>query len=81
MMKTRQFLFYAAAVWTGLFTTVTAAVGQDWLPTGAPITNWQAIAVSADGCKLAAASGNGLIFTSTTFGATWSATAAPVTNW
>jgi hypothetical protein len=49
-------------------------VAQAWVQTSAPITNWIALASSADGTKLAATAGYnvaGSLFTSTNSGETW----------
>ena len=55
---------------------------QSWMQTSAPITNWTALASSADGTKLfAAANGPGGIFASSNSGLTWTQTSAPVLNW
>src|SRR6266404_2474888 len=59
---------------------------QNWTQTSAPQNTWNAIAMSADGTKLAAVAGigfggDGLIYTSTDSGKTWIATSAPFRNW
>jgi len=62
---------------------------QTWTQASAPTTNWQAIAMSADGTRLIAAGGsyfgaaNGLgpIFLSTNAGVSWTQSSAPITNW
>ena len=64
-----------------LFTSATSVFPQNWMPTSAPITNWSAIAMSADGSRLVAAVQNGLIYVSTNGGSNWTGTSAPVTNW
>ena len=58
-----------------------AAHSQTWKQLNAPITNWSAIACSADGSKVVAAVWQGPIYTSTNSGSNWLATSAPVTNW
>jgi hypothetical protein len=57
--------------------------GQDvnWTATGAPFTNWQAIACSSDGTKVVALVFGGGIYSTTNSGSTWTPTSAPVTNW
>lgn len=67
--------------------------GISWTATSAPCTNWQAVASSADGTKLAAAvtgvidvngagyETDGLIYTSTNAGAIWTAATAPALGW
>jgi hypothetical protein len=62
--------------------------GASWAPSGTPAGNWAAVAASADGTKIAAASHSseasgysGLIYTSSDFGATWSHTNAPLNDW
>src|SRR5438874_1898424 len=57
------------------------ARAQSWAQTSAPVTNWSAIACSADGRKVVAAVYGGPIYSSTDSGATWASTTAPVTNW
>lgn len=54
----------------GLITMVRAVSAQTWTQTSAPITNWQAIACSADGSKIVAGFRGGM-YTSTNFGANW----------
>lgn len=66
-----------ATLW--LFTT--HAIAQDWTQTGAPTDSWQSIATSADGTKLVAVSGVGLIHASTNSGTDWNATSAPDKFW
>ena len=60
-------------------------VGQTWMATSAPRTNWASVASSSDGTRLVAVAGfpgpAGLIYTSTDAGANWTATSAPSTNW
>jgi hypothetical protein len=56
-------------------------LAQGWTLTSAPITNWQAVASSADGTKLVAVVNGGPIYTSADSGASWSITTAPTTNW
>lgn len=61
---------------------------QTWTQTSAPSTNWQSVAVSADGRVLVAATGHqvavgnlvGGIFVSTNSGTSWAQTSAPGTN-
>lgn len=70
---------------------VKSAAGPYWVPTGAPITNWNAVACSSNGNTIVAASlsqwtngtipGPGPLFVSKDCGANWSATTAPITNW
>ena len=74
------------SVWLGLF--VASASAQSWQLTSAPITNWQAVAASADGTVLAAAFGHqftvshftGGIYVSTNSGIDWFPTGVPDTN-
>src|SRR5882762_9332890 len=58
---------------------------QTWTLTSAPITNWHAVASSADGARLVAVSGGavqgGPIFISTNSGATWMPSSAPIQKW
>ena len=69
--------------------TANFALAQTWTLTSAPITNWTAIASSADGTKLVAvASGgswvlmdSGGIWVSTNSGGTWTQTSAPGAGW
>ena len=52
-MKMRHWVFTAATP-IGLFTSIHTATAQMWTLIDAPITNWTAIACSADGSKLVA---------------------------
>ena len=55
----------------------------NWTQTSAPLTNWNSVASSADGNKLAAAvvtSGGG-IYTSTNAGGSWNLSSAPGNHW
>jgi hypothetical protein len=63
------------------FFSSNSILAQTWIPTSAPTTNWQAVASSADGNKLAATVYFGPIYTSTNSGFTWSIANAPCTNW
>src|SRR6185295_16834214 len=74
-------LLLALAVLGGQFSIVGSGFAQTWTQTGAPVTNWSAVATSADGARLLAAVSGGLIYTSTNSGATWTATTAPGMNW
>src|SRR5215469_11132888 len=82
-MKIRSFCLALAVALEAAATN--SASAQSWTQTGAPITNWQAVAVSADGSKLIAICGGqasqGLIYTSTNSGTNWTPTTAPKTNW
>jgi photosystem II stability/assembly factor-like uncharacterized protein len=69
-------LLPAAIVFCGLFSAVNSAIAQTWTQlTNAPSTNWNSIAISADGSKLVAVAGTSLnpgpIYTSTDMGVTW----------
>ena len=63
----------------------TPAFGQSWTPTGAPSNSWAAVACSADGARLVAAtsisSTNGQILTSIDGGANWGVSSAPSLAW
>jgi len=71
--------------------TANFALAQTWTQTSAPITNWTAIASSADGTKLVAVANNGGgswastnsggIWVSTNSGGTWTQTSAPGSGW
>ena len=69
------------------FATASAglAFGQTWIPTGAPSNSWSAVACSADGSKVVAATtGNsptGQIFISNDGGTNWTPTGAPLEGW
>lgn len=73
----------------GLFTVVDVACTQPWATTTAPTLPWKAIASSADGTRLVAASNArsyfggppAPIFVSTNSGASWAQTSAPSNNW
>jgi hypothetical protein len=58
-----------------------ATGGQVWTETSAPLTNWGALASSADGRRLIAAVKGGPIYISHDSGFTWNLTSAPITNW
>jgi photosystem II stability/assembly factor-like uncharacterized protein len=47
------------------------AFAQTWMPTTAPMTNWNSIVCSADGTKLAATFSPGFIYLSTNSGTSW----------
>src|SRR5437868_14167628 len=88
-MKMRT-IFLSAAATVGGFVVISTAFAQTWTQTSAPITNWTAVASSADGSKLVAVTGYfigiggvppGPIYTSHDSGVTWKATSAPSTNW
>jgi photosystem II stability/assembly factor-like uncharacterized protein len=72
-MKANKFITAAALV---LFRT-TAAFAQTWTQTTAPPAAWTAIASSADGTKLFAASGGYVYGISTNSGATWTTITEP----
>ncbi len=65
--------------------------GATWISNSVPVTNWNAVASSDDGTKLAAVYGKwasysgwnsvGGIYTSTNGGSTWIRNAVPNTNW
>ena len=67
---------------TGLGSIYTSAdSGTNWVRTAAPTDLWIAVASSADGVWLVAASSDGLIYQSTNSGATWTPTTAPEDSW
>lgn len=71
---------------TSVLTCVSLTISaQTWTQTSAPITNWQSIALSADGTKMVAAAGDyfgvGPIYLSTNSGVSWMQSSAPITNW
>ena len=76
-------------LWGTIYTSTNS--GATWTLTSAPVTNWFAVASSADGVKLAAAAGDGVlgfngpiigpIYTSTNSGATWAQSSAPGELW
>jgi hypothetical protein len=61
--------------------------GMTWAPANAPGNTWTAVAASADGTRLVAASctvyngGDGLIYVSTNSGASWAPSTAPYNDW
>jgi hypothetical protein len=71
---TRTFLLLLA------FCSANPTSAQVWSKTSSPNNNWVAVASSADGRKLAAASFSG-IYTSTNPGGTWALTSAPGKQW
>ncbi len=80
-MKLKHKMFQSTGL-AGLFIVSNSALAQTWTQTSAPITNWHAVASSADGTKLAAvACCGGPIYTSTNGGVTWTPTSAPIQNW
>jgi hypothetical protein len=52
-----------------------------WQQTSAPLTNWAAVASSADGTRFVAVVDGGLIYSSTDAGGAWTATTAPNRPW
>jgi len=64
-----------------LFVISSSGIAQTWMATGSPSEGWYAVASSADGHKLVAVVGNGLIYTSTNSGTTWVPTSAPSEFW
>ncbi len=54
---------------------------QDWSPTSAPVAGWQAIASSADGARLVAATWGGSVYTSTNSGSTWNGAGLSNADW
>ena len=74
-----------------LFVILTVSFGaadllsaQTWTQISSPATNWNSIACSVDGDKLAITAGaesGGGIYTSTNSGATWTKSSAPDTHW
>jgi hypothetical protein len=61
--------------------TANFAFAQTWTQTSAPVTNWTAVASSADGTKLVAVANASGIWVSTNSGATWTQTSAPQSGW
>jgi len=87
-MKTFRILLVASTA----LRTANFALAQTWTQTSAPITNWTAVACSADGSKLIVAANGGYganytilpgpIYISTNSGATWTqASNAPDAAW
>src|SRR3974390_662307 len=70
---------------SGLVLSIPVTFAQTWSPTGAPTTNWSAIACSADGSHLIAAAGGqggyGYVYASSDSGSNWTTTAAPSNHW
>ena len=77
---------------TGLRIYVSTNSGAGWVQTGAPSSNWLALASSADGSRLAAVAGNssqvqlnpvvaGPIYTSVDGGGTWVSNHVAMHNW
>ncbi|MDB5181209.1 MAG: hypothetical protein JWO54_972 [Candidatus Saccharibacteria bacterium] len=87
MSRTMVALFAAVLVVSGVASVLTtranAAPGDGtWTQSTAAVMDWQTIASSTDGTKLAAAVLGGFIYTSTDSGATWiERTAAGSRNW
>src|SRR5881394_1848451 len=70
----------------------TNSLAQSWTLTSAPLTNWGALACSADGTRIAAAAGGwktgpapypstGPVYLSTNSGLGWTLSGSPKTNW
>src|SRR3990172_6185600 len=74
-------LLLTVVAWGGVFADPRSVLGQNWMLTSAPITNWSCIAMSADGTRCVAGVRDGLLYRTTNLGATWLATSAPSTNW
>jgi hypothetical protein len=55
--------------------------GVTWIATDAPVTNWSALTMSADGSQLVAAVNDGPLYTSSDSGATWNAANVPASDW
>ena len=55
--------------------------GNTWVSNNAPVTNWTAATMSADGNKLAAVVYGGGIYTSTNFGSSWISNTVPSKSW
>jgi hypothetical protein len=72
---------------SGLLIARHLACAQAWITTTAPLTNWEAVASSADGSKLVAVvytdghGGGGPIFVSSDSGTNWTLTSAPLAEW
>jgi hypothetical protein len=79
-VRSTRLLIFLVTI-SSLLTPVRHAFTQDWIPTSAPTNHWRSIAASADGTKLLAVSGVGLIHASTNSGMTWNATSAPDKFW
>lgn len=62
-----------ASSWPGL--------AESWVLTSAPLTNFVAVASSADGSNLVALVMGGPVYRSTNSGAAWTPAGAPATNW
>jgi len=65
----------------GLLFSFASVLAQTWTQTSAPINNWNSVASSADGSKLAAAVNGGGIWSSADSGNTWTQTSAPTNVW
>jgi photosystem II stability/assembly factor-like uncharacterized protein len=55
--------------------------GGTWQASSSPTSHWNAVACSADGTRLVAATSFAGIYTSTNAGVTWMSNNAPVTQW
>lgn len=58
-----------------------SSLGQQWIATSAPNTNFTCLAESKDGLTIAAGTGNGPLYLSTNGGAAWFASTAPSNGW
>jgi len=79
-MKTVPVLVFALTS-AALATAIAPVVGQNWVLTSAPSTNWSCVASSADGTKLVAAVDGGLVYISTNSGGAWVETTSGADNW
>jgi hypothetical protein len=76
-MKERVFLRRRAVTCLLLLTNVGVVTGQNWALTGAPVTNWTAVACSADAAHIVGVTYYGVAFVSTNGGKNWTASATP----
>ncbi|MBI3853866.1 MAG: hypothetical protein HY298_26875 [Verrucomicrobia bacterium] len=70
---------YLAAAGGWIYTSTNG--GVNWVQTSSPFQNWQCIACSADGSKLAAGTFSKGIYTSLDHGATWTSNSLPNAYW
>jgi hypothetical protein len=84
-MNTMKRLLAAVVIISGLL--IARHCGQAWTTTSALVTNWEAVASSADGSRLVAVvytdgnGGGGPIFISSDSGTNWTQTSAPLAEW
>ncbi|HSU56150.1 MAG TPA: sialidase family protein [Candidatus Dormibacteraeota bacterium] len=86
MRSTRLLLSATALIVAMVISRAAHAQSETWTPTGSSSNQWYAVACSADGTRVAAATGGqfdvtGQIHISTDSGTNWTVTSAPLQRW